>query len=373
MGKRALLLGLLLVVLLAALRWSQGRREPFHVSGFLEADEIRVGSRVGGRVARVQFEEGTRVPQGAALVELEPFDLLEKQAELEAHVARARAELERRRAGFRAEEVAQARARVQALTARLERLRAGARPQEIAAARARLDAARAAEALAGQEDARTRSLVEDAIRSKDALDRSRAGLESAQADVRARGEELNLLVEGSRKEDVDEAQAALAEAEAVLALREKGERAEDVLVAEAELAAAEAALRGAQRALDELTIRAPSEAVLEACDLQPGDLVAAGAPVALLRDTGELFVRAYVPQDRLTFGVDARLWVTVDAWPARRFAARVTFVAPEAEFTPSNVQTPEERSDVVLRVRLRLEEGLDVLRPGVAADLWLEE
>ena len=76
------------------------------ISGFIEADEIRLGSRVGGRVARVHVEEGQAVRQGDVLVELEPFDLLELEQEAEAQVAAKQAEYDRLQAGFRAEEKA---------------------------------------------------------------------------------------------------------------------------------------------------------------------------------------------------------------------------------------------------------------------------
>ena len=330
MDKRWLLLPLVLGVLLVALRWSQARTEPFHVSGFLEADEIRVGSRVGGRVGKVHVDEGAVVAPGAVLVELEPFDYLERRGELAARAA--------------------------ALGARLDELRAGPRRQEIEAARAHLAAARAALSLAELDETRTRSLVEDSIRSREALDRSEAVLEAARADVRAAEEALGLLEEGTRKEEI--------------------------AAGEAQLEAARAALRALERSIDELVIRAPAAATgqaaeesftVEACELEPGDLVAANSAVVALRDASELRVRAYVPQDRLTFTVGTAVAVSVDAFPGRRFRAHVDFVAPNAEFTPSNVQTPEERSEVVVRVRVTLEEGMDVLRPGVSADVWFEE
>jgi multidrug resistance efflux pump len=317
-NRRWLLLPLVIVALLVALRWSQTQAAEFHVSGFLEADEVAVGSRVGGRVAKVHAQEGALVEAGAVLFELEPFDLGERRAREVAGVA--------------------------AREARLAALRAGPRKQEIAAARARLEAAQAAQALAELEDQRTRSLVADAIRSRDALDRSQAELDSARANVRARAEELGLLEEGTRSEDI--------------------------AAAAAELDSARASVAALDRALEELVERAPLAATIEASDLQPGDLVAPNAPMAVLRARGELFVRAYVPQDRLAFAVGDRAEVGVDAYPARRFAGRVTYVAPRGEFTPSNVQTPEERSQVVVRVRIALEEGAGELLPGVAADVW---
>jgi len=325
MGKRWLILPLGFVVLLAALRWSQTRREPFRVSGFLEADEIRVGSRVGGRVAKVSVDEGSVVAGGDVLVELEPYDLLERRAEQAA--------------------------RGQMLEAHLAELRAGPRSQEIEAARARRDAAKASLSLAELDETRTRSLVAEAISSREALDRATAVLAAARADVRASEEALGLLEEGTRKETI--------------------------AAAEAELEAARAAQRALERAIEELTVHAPAASgahryTVEACELEPGDVVTANAPLVSLRDTSELRVRAYVPQDRLTFTAGAPAWVTLDAFPGRRFRGHVDFVAPSAEFTPNNVQTPEERSDVVVRVRVSLEEGQELLRPGVSADVWFE-
>ena len=370
--KRWLLVPLVALALLVALYLHPWRREPFHVSGFLEADEIRVGSRVGGRVAAVKVEEGDRVTAGQTLVELEPHDLLERKGELAARVQGERAELLRLETGSRPEEIEEARAQVARWTARLERARSGPRPQEIEAGRARVEAARAALELADLEEERTRQLVSEQIRAEQELDRIRALQRSAQAEMRESEEELALLEEGTRQEEIAETAAELAGAQAQLALLEHGARSEDVDAARARVAAAEAALAALERSLAELQVRAPLDAWVEALDLEPGDLVAPDAPVLSLQDPAQLWVRAYVPQGRLSVTLGDRVWATVDAFADRRFAARVTFIAREAEFTPSNVQTPEERSQQVFRIRATLEEGLDVLRPGISADLWFE-
>jgi multidrug efflux pump subunit AcrA (membrane-fusion protein) len=88
-------------------------------------------------------------------------------------------------------------------------------------------------------------------------------------------------------------------------------------------------------------------------------------------DPSRLWVRAYVPEGRLDVRNGAVLDVSVDAFPGRRFKAHVTFVARQAEFTPGNVQTPDQRAKQVFRVKVELDEGRDVLRPGMSADVWL--
>jgi multidrug resistance efflux pump len=183
---------------------------------------------------------------------------------------------------------------------------------------------------------------------------------------------LALAREGTRPEDIADARAALAMEEAALKLAESGYREEEVAEAQGTAQAAAAAVAAIERQLAELTITAPADCVVEALDLQPGDLIAPNAPVISLVRDEPLWVRAYVPENRMNLQVGQKVWVRVDALPQRRFAAHVVFVARQAEFTPSNVQTPEERSKQVFRVKVVLDEGRGALRPGMAADVFLE-
>ena len=89
-------------------------------------------------------------------------------------------------------------------------------------------------------------------------------------------------------------------------------------------------------------------------------------------DTSRLWVRAYVPENRMALQVGQKLRVTIDSFGKESFTGTVTFVSRQAEFTPSNVQTPEERSKQVFRIKVELPAN-DRLRPGMSADVWLEE
>ncbi|WP_372717521.1 HlyD family secretion protein [Novipirellula sp.] len=150
MTKRFVLVSLFIGVLVALVYYSKWSAEPAHVSGVIEADEIRLGSRVGGRVARVLVEEGETVQSGDVLVELEPFDLLEREARLEFALAAREAELARFVTGFREEEKLQAKAKLDQLQARFDLLTQGPRKEEIEAARGRLVLAETAKRLAEQ-------------------------------------------------------------------------------------------------------------------------------------------------------------------------------------------------------------------------------
>jgi multidrug resistance efflux pump len=90
-------------------------------------------------------------------------------------------------------------------------------------------------------------------------------------------------------------------------------------------------------------------------------------------DPSRLWVRAYMPENRLGVRTGETAWVTVDSFPSERFRGEITYVSRQAEFTPSNIQTPEERSKQVFRIKVTLKEGRDKLRPGMSADVLLGE
>ncbi len=370
--RRLLIVVPIALAALGALVWSQWRRGPYFVSGYIESHQIRVGSRVGGRVGQVRVAEGQRVAQGEPLVELEPYDLLERQAQAHATLAAQDAALARLRAGARLEELEQARAARDRTQVVLEKLIAGARPLELAIQEAQLARAEAELTKAQRDHERVKKLSDQGQASEDEWHEVNRRLGVAQAGYDAARDQLALLREGPRAEDVAEQRARLAEAAATLALLEAGTRTEDIAQAEAQAAAARAALAAVEQQLAELTIRAPADSVVEAVDLRPGDLVAPNAPVVSLLDPAELWVRSYLPENRLDVQIGQRVSIAVDSFPGRRFAGHIAYVARAAEFTPSNVQTPEERSRQVFRVKVILDEGRDVLRAGMSADVYVE-
>jgi multidrug resistance efflux pump len=313
------------LILLAAtsavilLIWSQHRHVPLKVSGFIEADEIRVGSRVGGRVQKVPASEGQLAKAGDTLVQLEPYDLLERRAQSKATLAE--------------------------LQARLDELKHGPRPQEITAAEARLTFAKAELDLAQATYNRIKPSFEKNAVSAEEMDRAEKELKAATANLGQRQAELELLKAGTRPEEIAQAEAAVQ--------------------------AAQASLNAIDKQIEELTIKAPVNSIVESLDLQPGDMAAPNAPVLSLTAQGNLWVRAYVPENHLNLTNGQKLTITIDSFPNKKFTGHVSFVARQAEFTPNNVQTPEERSKQVFRIKVTLDEGLDVLRPGMSADVWL--
>lgn len=375
MNARVLVIGILLGMLAAA-AWLVTRTndEAFVVSGFVEADRARVGSRVGGRVAEVMVREGQGVGAGDMLYRLEAFDLERQLAEAAAQAAAAEADLQRLREGFRPEEIAQAEAARDRARTVLERRRTGPRPQEVAIAREQLRQAEATLELSRLERDRIIPLVREQSMSQLELDRAEKQVVSADAAVAIARQQLALLEEGTRKEEIAEAAAQLAEAEAILRLRQAGTRASEIAAAESRLRAARARVETIREHVAELVVRAPQASVVEAIDLRPGDLVSPNAPTVNLLLADSLYIRAFVPEarlDRVRLGM--KVPVALDALPGRRVEAIVSYISSHAEFTPRNVQTPEERSKQVFRVKLSIPSPPPEVRAGMLGDVRFDE
>jgi membrane fusion protein YbhG len=337
--------------------WFGGKASGIPASGTLEARNITVGSKVGGRVRSVLAREGDHVEPNQLLV---IFD----DAELAAELTRARGRLEQAQAtlkklehGSRPEEIAQARA-----AAETDERSPGYRLQEISQLEFDLKRAQADEKNAQQTFDRTATLADQGIVSHQVRDDAQARLDAARAHVR------------SLTSSVAAAQARLREAEAQKDMVESGPRKEDIAAAHAAVVQAQGDLEQAEAHWREREVRAPAAAVVEVLDLRPGDLLPANAPVAKLLEDGQLFVMVYVPQNdigRVVPGQHAT--VRVDAFPGRAFTATVEQVRQKAEFLPRNVQTRDERQHQVFGVKLRVDNPTHDLRAGVQADVVFTE
>jgi multidrug resistance efflux pump len=294
-------------------------RRPFEWSGTLEAHTIEVGSRVGGRVREVRVREGDAVQPGQVLVVLEAGDLDGQRLAAEGQLEQAEAALERLQVGHGG----------------------SARADEIAAARSRLSAQQSVLTHAETELRRTEQLYTNGAAARSELDAARATYQNASAERSALNAQLDQLLRATPV---------------------------DVKGAEGQVVAARGRLEEIDASLDELQVRAPLPSRVESLDLRPGDLLAPGAKVARLLEPDQLFVRIYVPETQLGYiypGLEVP--ISVDAFEQRTFKAVVESVRDEGEFTPRNLQTADERANEVFAARLRLEEGRDVLRAGMAA------
>ena len=312
---------MIVIVALAVYVGYRVRRGPpaFEWSGTVEAHTIEVGSRVGGRVQEVSVREGDTVQVGQALVTLEKGDLPAQRAIAAGQLEQAQGALEK---------VA-------------SRTLPTARRAEIAEAQARLQSQQALQEKAKLDEQRTHQLLSGGAATRVDADNATLALKSASAQASALKAQLDSLLHGTP---------------------------EDVRSARGLVEAAQGRLQQIDVMLDELVIRAPRAARVETLDLRPGDILAPNAPAAKLLEPAELYVRLYVPETeigRVHPGQEVPIFV--DSFPGRAFRGRVESVASEGEFTPRNLQTADERADQVFATRVRIEEGADVLRAGMAA------
>jgi len=394
-------------------------------SGFIEAEEVAIASELGGRVLELLADEGEEVETGQVLVRLDGT-LLEAQVGVaQAALDVAQAGLAQAQAGARPEQIRQA----EAALAQAEAARDGAyqawqdviairdNPQELDAqivqVRAQVDVAEAALAqTTALKDAA--EIGHDAYwDGKEALDEAKeklkdipepyrprlpvpqldfhlipyaywkawVGVNSAQAGldgarvalsdlyaIRNNPQELDAQVDAA-KARYRAAGAAVQMAQAHLDALRAGATEEDVAVVERGVEQAQAALDALMVLRDKLTIAAPVGGLVLERSIHAGELAAPGATLLTLGDLDEVTLTVYVPADKLgQVHIGQQVEVRVDSFPEQVFLGTVAAIAHEAEFTPRNVQTQEERVNMVFAVDVCIPNPDHVLKPGMPAD-----
>jgi len=292
-----------------------------HASGTIEATDADLGFQAGGRIVAIGVQEGERVTAAQELARLDPVDLDARRAVAQAQLDAARAVL-----------------------AEAER---GARPEEVSAARAVELAARERMEEAERIYERTRTLEAGGAVSRESLEHARSALAVARAQHQQFAEQTRLIQRGARTERIDAQRAIVRQAEAAVAQ--------------------------VNAAATAIVINAPFAGIITVKHREAGEAVGPGAPVVTLMDPASRWVRIYVSEDaigRVSIGQLAE--IRSDSHPDRVFSGRVTQIASEAEFTPRNVQTPEERAKLVYAVKVSISGDTEIaLKPGVPADVTL--
>lgn len=320
MKKRLLLIIPLLILAAAGAFLLRPHHPPpgqVKVSGNIEITSVDTSFKIAGRVTERLVDEGERVKAGQIIARLDASDLEQEVALREADMRGAQAMLAELLAGSRKEEIGQA---------------------EAGLARAEAEATKA-----GNDFRRIKALFEREVVPKRELDAARAAAETAQANVKLAREGLILTRKGPRRERIDQARAQLKETEATLAL--------------------------ARDRLTYATLAAPSSGIVLSKHIEPGEQVAPGTPVVTIGDLEDTWLRAYIPETALgRVKVGQTALVTTDTYPGKKYQGRVSFISPEAEFTPKNVQTSQERVKLVYRIKITIPNPKMELKPGMPAD-----
>jgi len=423
--------GVIISVLLAPLLlWAAWDRlldlknRPITVTGTIQAKEIPVGSKVGGRLARVLVQEGQMVTRGQVLVEFEEPELEAKKQQLEATIAEYKdqllelrngprqAEIERARAaagqalanfqmlerGYRSEEISKAKAQRMEAERNLSLLETGYRPEEVAQAKDSMDQARVQHEWAIRDWHRYQDLAEvGAVSKREAEDlktkmdaaheayeaaaenykKMRAGprvdeIRAARARLSFARHQEEMMLRGPRKEEIEVARQQYLQSQAALKLLEQGTRFEQIARAEDQLRHAQANLAELDSQLKEREVASPADAEVSVMDLHAGEIVPANNTVATLTRLDMVWTRVYLPERELSrVRIGQEVTVKVDAYPNRKFPGKIVQIPGVAEFTPRNVQTPEERSAQVFGLKVNIDNKDLLLRGGMNADVIL--
>lgn len=311
-----------------------GREDPAastRASGFVEATEVRVASKIPGRVATVTLVEGARVAQGDVLATMATDDLDLALNRAKAERAQASAQLALLAAGSRPEDIRQAEA--QAAAAAADRKAAEA---EVSSARA--------------DEARFQQLLDNKAGSAKQRDDAVARRELADARLRAAADRLSA-------------------ASATVDRQKAGARPEEIAAARARVATVDAQMASMEHDKSEAVIASPIGGVVAGRLVEPGELVAVGTPIAIVVDLDHAWANVYVEETLVPhIRLDQAATVVTDA--GDRLEGRVSFIASRAEFTPRNVQTVGERVKQVIGVKVTLDNAEGQLRAGMAADVF---
>jgi HlyD family secretion protein len=302
---------------LADLGLAEPVQEGYTLTGMLETRTTYLSSVNGGRVIELHVEEGQQVGEGDTLAIL---DTTFMEPLLDA-----------------------AQARYDASEAKLGMLTTDPRPVDLAAAQAALDLA---------------------VKIKESADQA---LEDARefAPEQVRDEQIALA-----QATIDQAQAGIDMAQANLTALEEGASEKEISSAEALVDAAEADVASQKAKLDAQVILAPFGGVVLETFMLPGEVSIPGQRILALADLDTLDVSVYIPEADLGWAkIGDEVELKVDAYPDRVFHGEVIYIADQAEFTPRNVQTPEERVILVYQVRIRVPNSEGELKPGLPAEV----
>jgi multidrug resistance efflux pump len=351
--------------------WPRTSRE-LRLPGTVETQEVRLSSRVGGRVEKVLVKESQLVEAGQPIVELAMPELDAQRAQLVAQKEAAKAVLAKLERGSREEEKAAAKAAVAAAQARLDRMTKGYRTEEKAQARSELQAIDAEIQNALAELNRERTLLTRNASTAAQYDAASARYGKLLGQQNAAAAKLRMMEAGYREEEVAETRADLARLQAEYELILAGAREEDKLEQRANIDKLQAQIDEMDIKRQERIVVAPENALVELLMVRPGDIAAPNQPVALVLRADDLWVKAYISEvDLGKIKLGQRVEVTCDAFPEKRFAGEITYIASAAEFTPRNVQTIDERRHQVFGFKVRVDDPQGVFKSGMAADVWL--
>jgi HlyD family secretion protein len=350
------------------------------VSGNIELTQVDISFKMAGRMIDRKVTEGDWVKSGELIATLDPViyrqqkvrdqatvsSAISNYQQLETAIAYQKATLE--------SDIAARNAELNQSTAKLEALLNGSRKQDIQQAEAALADAKAQLEFARLDWDRAQTLFKNEDISKQQYDQARTKYDSAQALVRQAEEKVSLVKEGPRQEDIAAARADVARAKAAVATAEANrlelKRKQEQLVAgrdDIDRSRAQVGISEAQ--LSDTEVSSPINGVVLVKSAEPGEVLAAGTTVVSIGDLEHPWLRAYINETdlgRVKLGQKVKL--STDSFPGKAYWGKVSYIASEAEFTPKQIQTKEERVKLVYRIKIEVDNSSHELKNNMPVD-----
>lgn len=312
----------LLIVGTSAAIYLKERPDTSHVraSGTVEATQVQLAPLVGGRIVELAIEASDKVEKGQFVARLSMDGADDDLRMAEQALAAARAQLAELRSGFRKEDIARAKA-------------------EVAARRAQYEQAK-------RDEERFEALAADGVVAARDAELAAEQSKASYNVMKAAAEQLRLL--------------------------ENGPRAEQIAAAAANAARAEAACEKAKTLVGYKTLYSPAAGTVLTKNYEEGDVIAAGAPIATLGDLTDCWVKLYIPSTQLSLvKLGAKCSVSVDPFPNKSFEATVTEISQQAEYNPRMSLTQSERANMVFWIKVSIKNTEGVIKPGMPADVTI--
>ena len=350
------------------------------ISGNIEMTDVKIAFKMSGKLAERNFGEGDTVEQGAEVARLDQEQLLHQRDQAQAAVdatnsqlAQLRTAIEFQRATVEGQ-IDSTRAAQRQAEAQLAELEAGSRAQEIQQAEAMLQEATSEMERATGDWERAQPLMESDDISRAQFDQYRARYEAARARVRQVEEAFALVKEGPRAQTIERARAAVEQSQAAVRLAEAQRlelrrREQEMDARRAEVDRATAQLAFVESQLGDTVASAPVSGVVLAKSAEVGEVLAAGTTVLTIGNIEQPWLRGYIAETdlgRVKIGQPVR--VTTDSFPGKVYDGRLSFISSEAEFTPKQIQTEEERVKLVYRVKIDIDNPAQELKLNMPAD-----
>jgi HlyD family secretion protein len=350
------------------------------VSGNIELTEVNIAFKTAGRLIERTVDEGDSVKKGQVIARLDRDQLVAQRdrevaglQSAESQLAQAKTSLEWQKDTLAAD-IEQRTGDLASNEARLAELKNGARPQEKLDAQAAVDSAQSEVERSKKDWDRAQVLHRDDDISTAQFDQYRNRWETAVAALNSAKERQNLVLAGPRAEVINAQQAMVERMRGALKMAqanslEMKRREQELNTRDAEIARSRASIALIDSQLADTIATSPVDGVVLVKSADPGEILSAGTTVVTIGDIEHPWLRGYIDETDLgKVKLGSLVHVTTDSYKNRSYTGHVSFISSEAEFTPKQIQTQQERVKLVYRIKIDLDNSSRELKSNMPAD-----